>query len=484
MKYDKPKDASQKWMKLVSEGTADLNLLAWASPSGQLASKLESMGILCVGDLLRWDRDGLLAVGLEGWELGELVIALEGEGLAWILDPAPPRVKDAYYELWHTLHAGADSKNVCLAGHLGPCIWTCHGGILTIDHGADSGVLPSSFVVEDEAFSDRWVWADLLGDHVYDVRCIVVGPGVRAKRLAHLFGWSDYSEDDVPHSFSNAIVIDLSGLDCSCVDDMSDLFFDCSSLCFIVPPEAGPTACPTDIGRMFEGCSSLGCADLSWIDVSEVKDADRMFADCTSLEEIDLPGEFGDDVRLDGFFYGSGADWRLRCRGGIDARVAEEIAFARRSSMLGMQLEADLHLVDMKIGKLARCKPSLTLQMTAYLHAAGEIVWQRFALMHVDPGWNKRWRIWRLVAQLDEMLALFGSAPSDESADMDSRAILKIKDLVQREPESCGRNQWGPAESAFDYLLKVSRERHALTAWTSRDKHDYSMDMLSNRCPL
>lgn len=486
MKYDNLKDACQRWMKLVTDGTADLDLLAGASLSGQLTSKLESMGIFCVGDLIRWDRNDLLDAGLGYGELNELVVALEDEELAWILDPAPPRVRNAYHELWRALHGGGDSKDICLTGRLGPCVWTYHGGILTIDRGADSGVLPSHFVVEDEdeAFSYRWVWADLLGDRVRDVRCVVVGPGVRAKRLAHIFGWSDYSEDDTPHSFSNAIVIDLSNLDCSCVDDMSDLLFGCASLRLFVPPEGGPKAYPTDISRMFEGCSSLEHADLSWIDVSEVKSAERVLSSCTSLEEINLSGVFSDDAKLDGFFYGSDVDWHLRCKDGIDARIAEEIAFARRGSMLAMQLEMDLRLLDMKIGELARCKPSLALQMAAYLHVASEVVRQRFALMDVDPGWNKRWRIWRLLDELDEALDAFGSVPSEEEADTDLRATVKLKDLVQREPESCNGNQLKSGEAAFDYLLEVSNARHALTAWASRDRRDYFMDKLFNSCPL
>lgn len=470
-------DACQKRMKLVTDGIADLALQTVASLSVVLVNKLETLGILFVGDLLRCDGHILLGLGLDERELSELTVGL-GEGLDWVLDSVPSHVRDAYYELWRTLRGGGSSPN-CLAGYLGPsCVWTCYGGILTVDvsQGEEFGVLPASFVVEDEDdpfAAGKWLWSDLLGDAVHDVRGIVIGAGVRARSAKHMFGWSDYIDDDTPHSFSNALVVDLSQLDCSCVDSMEDLCFDCATLRLFLPPES---ARPTNVSRMFEGCSSLKSVDLSWLDAGDVKEAERVFAECRSLAELDLSDvKFSSVARLDGFFDDAGVDWRLRCKGGLDARVAEEIAFARGGSMLAAQLGADLRLADLIIEELARCNPTTPLQATTYLFAAHEVVSQRFVLMHMDSGWNKRWRIWRLIDQLDELLANLANGPSEKEEEVDMDAVLYLRDLVRRG----GRVR--SFDAAFDYLRELSSAHYALTAWMSKAHHDHLSDTIYYR---
>ena len=81
--------------------------------------------------------------------------------------------------------------------------------------------------------------------------------------------------------------LDLTMLDVSMVEDMSDLFKFCSYLKSI-DVSNWDVSNVKDMYSMFFKCSSLESIDVSNWDVSNVKDMYSMFYKCSSLESIDV----------------------------------------------------------------------------------------------------------------------------------------------------------------------------------------------------
>ena len=83
--------------------------------------------------------------------------------------------------------------------------------------------------------------------------------------------------------------LDLSGLDTSCVTDMSHMFDGCSALTSL-GLSGWNTSKVTDMGWMFDGCSALTSLDLSGFDTSCVTGMREMFDGCSALTSLNLSG--------------------------------------------------------------------------------------------------------------------------------------------------------------------------------------------------
>lgn len=81
--------------------------------------------------------------------------------------------------------------------------------------------------------------------------------------------------------------LDLTMLDVSLVEDMSELFYDYSSL-ESIDISKWDVSNVENMNGMFYKCSSLKSIDVSNWDVSNVKDMYHMFLNCSSLESIDV----------------------------------------------------------------------------------------------------------------------------------------------------------------------------------------------------
>ena len=82
---------------------------------------------------------------------------------------------------------------------------------------------------------------------------------------------------------------DLENLNTAKVTDMSDMFFDCSSLASL-DVSGWNTANVTYMSYMFLGCSSLASLDLSGWNTASVTDMSNMFNGCSALASLDLSG--------------------------------------------------------------------------------------------------------------------------------------------------------------------------------------------------
>ena len=357
---------------------------------------------------------------------------------------------------------------------IGSCTWSLCKGVLTIAPIGDAGDLPASWVVDDGyPESERWLWCDLLGDCVHDVHTVVIEHGVRAGRsLSYLFGYSEYDDEtEAVHSFDNVRVIDLSGLECARVAEMVGTFFDCTSLQQIVPPDEQLKPQPTDVTSLFEGCASLVDLDLAWIDFSQATCLDRAFARCASLERLDISCmKVGDDASLDALFVGCDLGYRVKSTRGLDARVAREMAFARKGSVMAAQLVTDMRAVERKMEAFAHCKPTTVLQMTSYLHAAHEATVEWFAI-GPQPSLGMAWRMWRLSHYLDGLLESFAEEPTEDEVRRDEEALAALMRCAQSVPRCTGKSKAAMSDDVLDYLSAASTARFALTSWTQGREH-------------
>ncbi len=85
--------------------------------------------------------------------------------------------------------------------------------------------------------------------------------------------------------------IDFRYFDSSSVQDMHDMFKNCSSLKEVVVPHFY-TPNVTDMSSMFEGCSDLATVGLDNIDVGNVLSTERMFYGCQTLRKLNLPENY------------------------------------------------------------------------------------------------------------------------------------------------------------------------------------------------
>lgn len=83
--------------------------------------------------------------------------------------------------------------------------------------------------------------------------------------------------------------INLSGWDFSQVDNMVAFFEGCSVLIdLIITTKKNSTKSLTYAYEMFCGCDNLEKIDISWLDLSNVKNLGNMFAHCISLTSLDF----------------------------------------------------------------------------------------------------------------------------------------------------------------------------------------------------
>ena len=104
--------------------------------------------------------------------------------------------------------------------------------------------------------------------------------------------------------FTKLETIDLTYLDTSLVENMYQLFFECSSLDSIDISTLN-TSNVTNMERMFYGCSMLKNINFGNIDTSNVTNMSYMFTECSGLETIDLtPLNTSNVTDMSGMFSG------------------------------------------------------------------------------------------------------------------------------------------------------------------------------------
>lgn len=108
------------------------------------------------------------------------------------------------------------------------------------------------------------------------------------ERIIGLSNMKTYKVDDMSFMFLDCTKLkslDLSGLDLSNVTAMTSMFNGCSSLENINLSNT-TTSNLSSVADMFNGCTNLFKVDLSSLDFSSVKITDSMFKACRSLEKI------------------------------------------------------------------------------------------------------------------------------------------------------------------------------------------------------
>ena len=156
--------------------------------------------------------------------------------------------------------------------------------------------------------------------------------------------WEDYSDEIVSARFDEGVTADpdladifwqlhklesadFSNLDTSRVKSMVDAFRCCESLKRVDGLGSKGGMALEDATEMFSLCRSLKAVDLSDVDLSGLDSAGWMFADCSSLEELDLPSigfkdsQFGS---LSGMLYGCSSLKRVDLSG-MDTRGARSM---------------------------------------------------------------------------------------------------------------------------------------------------------------
>lgn len=86
---------------------------------------------------------------------------------------------------------------------------------------------------------------------------------------------------------TDVIHLDLSSFDTSGVEDMADVFYQCTNL-ESVDVSSFNTSQVTDMSNMFGTCSSLIELDVSNFDTSRVTNMGRLFGGCSKLTELDI----------------------------------------------------------------------------------------------------------------------------------------------------------------------------------------------------
>ncbi len=94
------------------------------------------------------------------------------------------------------------------------------------------------------------------------------------------------------------VTIKLSSFNTSNVTDMSYLFCGCKALKNLTLPTNFNTHWVTDMVSMFEDCNTLTSLDLRKLDITNVKNSDRMFYNCTSLIVIYCDKDFSTSTTL------------------------------------------------------------------------------------------------------------------------------------------------------------------------------------------
>lgn len=172
-------------------------------------------------------------------------------------------------------------------GICGDCPWTVDSsGCLTLGDGEKEYHLGEVSVYDDFFYANSGFRYGLAPSYrppwkqyLRFIREVKVLPGVHA----------DGNSAGLFRSLTNAVSIDLSGLDTSSVIFGSYMFSGCSGLKSL-DLSSMRTAKTMYMNDMFSGCTSLTALDLSGFDITSVKDMRSMFQGCSSLETLNLGG--------------------------------------------------------------------------------------------------------------------------------------------------------------------------------------------------
>lgn len=306
-----------------------LNGLESLDVSGWNTSSVTDMGQLFEGcyalsslDVSSWDTSSVVdmfymffscgslsALDLSGWDTGSvadmrcmfmhcesLVSILVGDGWSiggleesWFADDMfynCPLLVGGNGTVFDEAHTGADYAHVdapsapgyltykqgqsgeVVSGIWGTCPWEITGdGVLTVYPGVGAS--------QEGKDSSPWgSYADTITSVVFssDDDQRVVAPKNSSMLL---------------YGLSEAISIDVSGLDTSRVTDMTYLFCDCSSL-ESLDLRGWNTSRVKDMSFMFDGCSNLMSLNVSRLNVSSVTRMEGAFIDCSLLSSLDL----------------------------------------------------------------------------------------------------------------------------------------------------------------------------------------------------
>ena len=157
-------------------------------------------------------------------------------------------------------------------GTWGTCPWEISAdGTLTVHPGEGQ----SNRLTEHSPLSSPW------SPYANDIKRIVFASENGAKVIAPDSCYGLF------YKLSQAMSIDLSGLDTSQTVDFERVFMGCSAL-KSVNVNALNTSNATNMKGMFYGCHSIESLDVSSFDTSKVVDFAAMFLNCESLKTLDV----------------------------------------------------------------------------------------------------------------------------------------------------------------------------------------------------
>ena len=115
--------------------------------------------------------------------------------------------------------------------------------------------------------------------------------GERTKRIVFTDSFSDYRPTSTARWFANltnlTTIEGLENLNTSAVTDMSEMFYNCSSLTSLDLSNFN-TSAVTDMGSMFSDCSGLTSLNLSNFNTFAVTNMEGMFYGCSGLKELNV----------------------------------------------------------------------------------------------------------------------------------------------------------------------------------------------------
>ena len=143
--------------------------------------------------------------------------------------------------------------------------------VLSASPAAQSADLVESWTIPDDVNLRRW--------HSYSdvIRRVIISDPIKPKGVdSWFFGCTALTE-----------VQGLENIDASDIEDMSDMFWNCTSLSSIDLSKLDMSNA-TKLDSMFSGCSSLKELDFSQVSLDRAVDISRMFSNCKGLESINF----------------------------------------------------------------------------------------------------------------------------------------------------------------------------------------------------
>ena len=200
------------------------------------------------------------------------------------------------------------------SGECGSCVWELdESGVLTISAGTDGSTL-GNYIAEGKipwydyrtsitqvVFADAVTCASYFRYYFAGCTNLTAIEGLEkvntsaATNMGYLF-----------QDCSSLASLDLSGFSTSKVTDMSFMFQNCSSLVSL-DLSSFDVSNVSDMQSMFEGCSTLTSLDLSNFSTTCLVSASSMFSGCTSLATLDISALDTSSVTaecMDGIFEG------------------------------------------------------------------------------------------------------------------------------------------------------------------------------------